>query len=146
MRPNVRVEAGPAAKPQARTMENSASPLCGPGVLMLGLASNEGLGVTGRCAVDDEDKARELVTRLFGVSAKMQDAWPFEVPDFTMDAQSCRKVVAAIVDGDEKLRIVFDRRVKSYLAEIGWVDGWATRKPKTEIRSLPPPEGRREIY
>ena len=43
--PNVRVEAGPAAKPQARTMENSASPLCGPGVLMLGLASNEGLGL-----------------------------------------------------------------------------------------------------
>ena len=28
-------------------MENSASPLCGPGVLMLGLASNEGLGITG---------------------------------------------------------------------------------------------------
>ena len=43
--PNVRVEAGPAAKPQARTMENSASPLCGLGILMLGLASNEGLGV-----------------------------------------------------------------------------------------------------
>ena len=46
--PNVRVEAGPAAKPLARTMENSASPLCGPGVLMLGLASNEGLGVSAR--------------------------------------------------------------------------------------------------
>ena len=28
-------------------MENSASPLCGPGVLMLGLASNEGLGHAG---------------------------------------------------------------------------------------------------
>ena len=41
--PNVRVEAGPAAKCQARTVENSASPLCGPGILMLGLASNEGL-------------------------------------------------------------------------------------------------------
>ena len=25
-----------------------ASPLCGPGILMLGLASNEGLGITGR--------------------------------------------------------------------------------------------------
>ena len=24
-----------------------ASPLCGPGILMLGLASNEGLGLTG---------------------------------------------------------------------------------------------------
>ena len=45
--PNVRVEAGPAAKPQARTMENSASPLCGPAVSMLGLASNEGLGGCG---------------------------------------------------------------------------------------------------
>ena len=46
--PNVRVEAGPAAKCQARTVENSASPLCGPGVLMLGLASNEGLGIALR--------------------------------------------------------------------------------------------------
>ena len=46
--PNVRVEAGPAAKCQARTVENSASPLCGPGILMLGLASNEGLGVMDR--------------------------------------------------------------------------------------------------
>ena len=42
--PNVRAEAGPTAKRQARAVEKCASPLRGPGVLMLGLASSEGLG------------------------------------------------------------------------------------------------------
>ena len=50
VRSNVRAEAGPTAKRQARAVENArahcASPLRGPGVLMLGLASSAGLGVT----------------------------------------------------------------------------------------------------
>ena len=75
--------------------------------------------------MDNEDKARELTTRLFYVPAQIYDSWPFEVPNFAMDAQSCRKVVAAIAAGDERLRIVFERRVNVYLADIGWIDGWA---------------------
>ena len=76
-RPNVRVEAGPASKPQARKMENSASPLCGPGVLMLGLASNEGLGLAGRSVM----KAIRRILAMIGLnhSGRAQSALPMRI-------------------------------------------------------------------
>ena len=77
--------------------------------------------------MDDEDKSRELAARLFGVSAQRQDAWPFRIPNFVMDAQDCRQAIEVIVNGDAKLRSVFDRRTAEYLAAIGWADGWAVK-------------------
>ena len=75
--------------------------------------------------MNDEDKDRELTVRLFGVSEKRQDAWPFEVPHFTRDAQACRRAIEAIVNSDGSLAEMFDRRTKEYLDAIGWVSGWS---------------------
>ena len=75
--------------------------------------------------MNDEDKDRELAVRLFGVSEKRQDAWPFEVPHFTSNAQACRQAIEAIVNSDGPLAGVFDRRAKEYLDAIGWVSGWS---------------------